>query len=77
MNKMQEIIVKFIIAYYKEHQFYPSYEEIAEGVGRNKSTVYTYMVKLEREGIILRKAERSPQYRLINMDFILKNEAVE
>lgn len=77
MNKMQDIIVKFIIAYYKEHRFYPSYEEIAEGVGGNKSTVYTYMVKLEREGIILRKAERSPQYRLINMEFILKNEAVE
>lgn len=77
MNQIQEIIVKFIIAYYEAHQFYPSYEEIAEGIGRNKSTVHTHMMKMEKEGIILRKAERSPQYRLINMEFILKNEAVE
>lgn len=77
MSEMQEIIVKFIAAYYKKYRFYPSYEEIAEGIGRNKSTVYTHMMKLEKEGIILRKAERSPQYRLINMEFILKNEAAE
>lgn len=77
MNQIQEIIVKFIIAYYEKHRFYPSYGEIAEGTGRNKSTVHTHMMKMEKEGIILRKAERSPQYRLINMEFILKNEAAE
>lgn len=73
MTEVQENIVKFIITYYEKSQFYPSYDEIAEGICRNKSTVYAHMMKLEKEGIILRKAERSPQYRLINMDFILKN----
>lgn len=73
MTKIQENIVKFIIAYYGKNQFYPSYDEIAEGICRNKSTVFTHMMKLEKEGIIIRKAERSPQYRLINMDFMLKN----
>lgn len=71
MTKIDDCIVGFIIDYYKKSQFYPNYDEIAKGVGRNKSCVHTHMRKLEGEGIIIRKAERSSQYRLINMGFIL------
>lgn len=57
---------------------YPQFtkEEIekAEGIGRTKSTVHTHMRRLEDEGIIIRKADYSSQYRLINMGLILKNQ---
>ena len=74
MTQTGKIIVGFIIGYYKENQFYPNYDEIAEGIGRTKSTVHTHMRRLEDEGIIIRKADYSSQYRLINMRLILKNQ---
>lgn len=67
---MQEIIVEFITDYYKKNQFYPNYDEIAAGVDRSKSVIYTHMKKLEGKGIIVRKTDRSSQYRLPNMDLI-------
>lgn len=72
MTKLDEIIVKFIIDYYSKTQFYPNYDEIAEGINRAKATVHTHMKKLEDEGIIMRKASCSPYYRLINMGVILR-----
>lgn len=73
MSGTDEMIVKFIIGYYRKKLFYPNYDEIAEGVGITKNTVHTHMRKLEKEGIIVRKYDRSPQYRLINMGFICSN----
>ncbi len=72
MDDIRGTVVRFIISYYKENRFYPDYDEIAAGVGRAKSTVFAYMKKLEDEGIVVRKADHSPQYRLINMDFICR-----
>lgn len=74
MTQADKIIVSFIIDYYRENQFYPNYGEIAEGIGRTKSTVHTHMRRLEDEGTIIRKADYSSQYRLINMGLILKNQ---
>ena len=48
--------------------------EIAEGFNRTKSIIYAHMNKLEKESIIIRKYNYSSQYRLINMDFICKQE---
>ena len=73
MTHTDKLIVSFIIDYYKENQFYPNYGEIAEGVGKSKNTVFHHMRKLEDEGVIIRKADYSSQYRLINMGFILKS----
>lgn len=70
MTKVEENVIRFIIDYCRENQFYPSYDEIADGIGRAKATVHVHMKKLEDEGIIVRKSDRSSQYRLINMDFI-------
>lgn len=72
--EMKEIMIKFIVNYFKENQFYPSYDEIAKGVGRVKSTIHEHMKKLEEEGVIVRKTDYSSQYRLINMGFILAHE---
>lgn len=77
MTKIDETIVGFIIDYYRKNQFYPSYDEIADGIGRAKATVHVYMKKLEAEGIIVRKSDRSSRYRLINMDFIRRHEPME
>ena len=74
MTQTGKAIISFISDYYRENQFYPNYNEIAEGINRTKSTVHTHMRKLEDEGIIIRKADSSSQYRLINMGFILKNQ---
>ena len=68
-----ELVIKFIVAYYKKNLFYPSYDEIAEGINIAKATVYSRLRKLEAMGIVIRKYGRSPQYRLINMEFILSN----
>lgn len=73
MTEIDEMVIGFIIGYYKKNQFYPSYDEIAEGINRVKATIYTHMARLEKEGVIIRKHHRSPRYRLINMGFILKH----
>lgn len=70
MSKICEVIVNFIIDYYRENHFYPNYDEIATGIGRAKSTVFMHMKKLEGEGVIIRKDDYSSQYRLINMGFM-------
>lgn len=77
MAKIEETIIRFIIEYYKGNQFYPSYDEIADGIGKAKATVHVHMKKIEDEGIIVRKSDRSSQYRLINMDFICGHEPME
>lgn len=77
MTKVEENVIRFIIDYYGENQFYPSYDEIADGVGKAKATVHVHMKKLEDEGIIVRKSDRSSQYRLINMDFICSQKPRE
>lgn len=77
MKGIDEALVKFIIDYYKESQFYPSYEEVARGLNCSKATVHDRMKLLEGEGVIRRKGNRSSQYWLINMGVILKNELAE
>lgn len=77
MTKIGENVIRFIIEYYKENQFYPSYDEIADGIGKAKVTVHVHMKKLEDEGIIVRKSDRSSQYRLIDMDFIRERKPME
>ncbi len=77
ITKIEEEIIKYISEYYQKTLFYPSYDEIAKGVYRAKSIIHTHMKKLEREGIIIRKSDFSPQYRLINVDFIRKESAAE
>lgn len=74
MTKTDELIIRFIIDYYKKNQFYPNYSEIADSIGTVKSTIHTHMKKLECEGIIIRKDNCSFQYRLINMGLISKND---
>lgn len=74
ITDLEQKIIKFIIEYYTKTKFYPNYDEIADGVDRHsKSVIHTHMRKLEDMGIIIRKTEFSPQYRLANADFIIAN----
>ncbi len=77
MKEVDERIIRFIVDYYKKNQFYPNYDEIAEGVNRSKAGIYTCVKRLENEGIVIRKSECSSQYRLVNMDFIRSSGWVE
>lgn len=77
ITPIEQKIIDFIIEYYKETLFYPNYDEIGASIGRNKSTVHTHMKKLEDEGIIIRKQDNSPQYRLVNMQFIKGMQTAE
>lgn len=74
MTSIKENIINFIVDYYKKTQFYPSYDEIAQGVNRTKSTIHVHMNKLEEEGIVIRKCNCSSQYRLINMNFLCNSK---
>ncbi len=77
ITQMEEKIIKYIAEYYRKILFYPSYDEIAEGVHRAKATIHIHIKKLENEGIIIRKSEFSPQYRLINAEFIRRESAIK
>lgn len=73
MTIIEHKIINYILDYYSKTMFYPSYREISNSLGRSLSTIHEHITNLERIGIIVRKYKDSPQYRLINIDFILKS----
>lgn len=73
MTIIEHEIINYILDYYSKTMFYPSYREISNSLGRSLSTIHEHMTNLEMIGIIVRKYKDSPQYRLINIDFILKS----
>lgn len=77
MTSVDQKVLNFIVEYYKNNKFYPSYDEIAEGMAYSKSTVHSHMKRLEDEGVIIRKELYSHQYRLINLEFIKRGAECE
>ncbi len=78
LTKRDEDILKYIINYYQYTHFYPSYEEIGEGVGLySKASVHAHIKKLENEGILIRKADQSAQYRIKDIDKLIKERSEE
>ena len=73
MTIIEHEIINYILDYYSKTMFYPSYREISNSLEQSLSTIHKHMTNLERIGIIVRKDEYSSQYRLINIDFILKS----
>lgn len=73
MTIIEHEIIDYILDYYSKTMFYPSYREISNSLGRSLSTIHEHMTNLKRIGIIVRKYKDSHQYRLINIDFILKS----
>lgn len=73
MTIIEHKIINYILDYYSKTMFYPSYREISNSLERSISTIHEHMTNLERIGIIVRKCKNSHQYRLINIDFILKS----
>ena len=66
-SKKEEAIINFITEYYQRTKFYPNFREISEAVNlSSNATIYHYMKILEDKGVIIRKGDCSPQYRLIN-----------
>ncbi len=55
MNKMQQVIIDFIRDY--PHQYSPTIREICTGVGlSSSSSVHSHLIKLEKQGRIVRRA---------------------
>ena len=73
MTIIEHKIINYILDYYSKTMFYPSYREISNSLERSLSTIHEHMTNLETIGIIVRKDDHSSQYRLINIDFILKS----
>lgn len=73
MTIIEHEIINYIPDYYSKTMFYPSYREISNSLEQSLSTIHEHMTNLERIGIIVKKDEHSHQYRLINIDFILKS----
>ena len=68
MRARQVQILSFIIDYYSETYFYPSYREIGQGIGLSStSTVHKHMQKLINEGMIIIKSDTQKDYRLHTM----------
>jgi len=77
LTNVDSSYIKFIVQYYKENRFYPSYDEIKDGLGvKSKRTVFSHMQKLEDNGVIVRKAPCSPIYRILNMEMMLKEGGI-
>lgn len=76
LTEVDTLYMLFIVEYYRKTCFYPSYDEIAEGMSHAKATVFLHMQKLEKEGVLIRKAPASPMYRIANMDLLLKERGV-
>lgn len=77
LTKRAEDILKYIINYYRHTHFYPSYTEIGEGVGLySKASVHAHIKKLENEGILIRKADQSAQYRIKDIDKLNKSSHI-
>lgn len=48
----QASVCLFVVRYYERYGFGPSIGEIADGVGRSKSTVLIHLRRLRREGLV-------------------------
>ena len=64
----------FIKDYMLETGFVPSVREIGEGIKlRSNSSVFTHMKRLEDYGLLIRKCEDSPVYRLAGIKYVLED----
>ena len=54
LTRRQHDILTFIHAFLEEHDFSPTYEEIASEFGVNKVTIFGHVRELERKGAITR-----------------------
>ncbi len=78
LTRKDEEVLKYITNYYKYTKFYPNYGEIGKGVKlSSKSSVHVHMNKLEDEGIIIRKADYSAQYRIKDIDKLINDQSKE
>lgn len=60
MTPAQQRVLRFISAFLHEQCRYPTYREMMEGLGmKSMSSLHRHVVRLEREGMILRQPGRA------------------
>jgi len=69
MTPHQKRCLDFIIAFWKEHGFSPSYTEIQDFLGaKSKASVASLVYNLERRGFINRIPHSSRSITVVNKD---------
>ena len=59
MTPKEKLLLEFIQAYTRRHGVSPSYEVMARALGmKAKSNLHRYVVKLERDGFVVRRPKR-------------------
>lgn len=65
-----EKVYQWIKQYMLETGYCPSVREICEGLGfKATSTAHRYLIKLEDQGLVLRKSEGSPVFTLTSLEY--------
>lgn len=66
-------IYEWIKTYMLEHGYCPSTRDICDGMGiKSTSDVHGHISKLEQYGLIVRKCDYSPVYRLAGMKYVME-----
>ena len=69
-DKTREVIKEFIVQYFKEHGYGPSYQEIGEAVGlSSKSSVSSHITKMLDTGMIDKDAGKPRTIRIPGYHF--------
>ena len=67
---MTQKVYEWIKDYMLINGYCPSVREICEGLGfKATSTAHRYLIKLEDQGLVLRKSEGSPVFTLTTLEY--------
>lgn len=59
MNNTKKQIYDYIVSYFENHCYAPSYSEIMEAIGVGRATVHKYMKELFKEKYIITDIENN------------------
>lgn len=67
MTQKEKLLLEFIQAYIRRHGVSPSYEVMARALGmKAKSNLHRYVVKLERDGLLVRRPKKFYGVRVVD-----------
>ena len=70
VTKRQREILDYLASYIDDHQYAPSFEEIAAHFGFNSlATVHEHLTNLERKGLIQRSHNESRSIELVPLGY--------
>lgn len=64
VTEKQMKCLEFILAFFREHRYYPTHREIAEAMGVRSNTAEMYVQPLELKGYLTREPNKQRNVRL-------------